>query len=280
MKFKLISNKCPVCGEKMKFSKKYRMGISLSYKDRKLLINSLCIRCSVCDTMISSDIMFGPILTVLGFYLLTFVGSDINDLTYELFYTSTMLDIFLPIAWLLFVFFRTPCICPKPRNIYRHISVEEATEIWQKKKGEWLKNQKALREKQNVDPIEAAKKRMFEFKDTRRECEICGGELKIKPFLDGILPFEDFQFCSKKCETCGTKFLKKPSVGFWIALPLSVIHYLVAIAVYRGKLTKLIAIVASIYFLYNFYANSPFAPYDKGFLDIKALKAKWEDKNQ
>ena len=136
-----------------------------------------------------------------------------------------------------------------------------------------------MREKQNVDPIEAAKKRMFEFRDARRECEICGGELKIKPFLDGILPFEDFQFCSKKCETCGTKFLKKPSVGFWIALPPSIIYIIVRIAS-RGIFHAVIVIAVSSYFLYNFYANSPFAPYDKGFLDIKALKAKWEDKNQ
>lgn len=277
MKFKLITNKCPVCGEKMKFSKEYRRGKSLSYKRWKPLFNSDCIRCSACDTMIATDIKLGPIIIILGFYLSVLCSIILSILCYKLFNLDTVLVAFPVYAWVLFVSLRSACICPKPRNYYRYISIEEATEIWQKKKGEWLKNQKALREEQKVDGVEAAKKRMFEFRDARRECEICGGRLKINPFLDGILPFEDDQFCSKKCETCGTKFLKKPSVSFWIALALGVIHITVNIATKRNVL---LTTFAHIYILYNFYGNSPFEPYDKGFLDIKALKAKWKDKNQ
>lgn len=257
----------------MKFSKEYRRGKSLSYKRWKPLFNSDCIRCSACDTMIAADIIYGPIIMFLGFYLSVYISSCIDFL----FHKSTILSVFPIMAWVLFVFLRSACICPKPRNYYRYISIEEATEIWQKKKGEWLKKQKAVREEQGVDPIEAAKKRMFEFEDARRKCEICGGRLKINPFLDGILPFEDDQFCSKKCETCGIMFKKRPSVSFWIAVALVVIQIIGDIAVKRDSFAT---ILASIYFLYNFYANSPFEPYDKGFLDIKALKAKWEDKIQ
>ena len=273
MKFKPFSNKCPICGEKMKFSKKYRVPMGLFHTRR---VFSSWIRCSVCETMIAPDVKLGPLISILGFFLSVIIGSGINVLCYELFNVDSILAMLPALAWFLFVGIRAPCICPKPRNNYRYISIEEATEIWQKKNGEWLKKQKTERKKQNINTIESAKNRMFEFKDARNECEICGGRLKINKFFGGILPFEDNQLCSKKCETCGTNFLKRPSVSFWIALVISVIHVIFDIATKRNPL---LIILAYVYILYNFYANSSFMPYNKGFLDIEELKKKREDKN-